>query len=355
VQKAEGRMKKAEGKRQKAAGPLPRQATPPAAPSPIANRKSRIPWLLAAALVLVTLVSYWPTTRFGFLVVDDIDLNANPYVLKGLSWKGITWPLFNIVDGGWAVHAWSHTLAIQVFGLNPWGHHLLSVLVHALNAALVFAWLQQMTGATWRSLMVAALFAVHPLRVEPVAWVTERRELLGAFFGFLSLIAYARYVKEKSEGSPKAEGSLSNLATANTRHATRFYLLSAGFYAFGMVNKPNQISWPFVMLLLDYWPLRRWDVSTLHAARSSGLRLVREKIPLFILTAVDSAQGMLTQRLGHNLEWGRDNPLGARLGNAVVSYGWYLKKLFWPADLGMFYQHPGYWPLGKVVLVGGYW
>jgi tetratricopeptide (TPR) repeat protein len=262
------------------------------------------------------------------------------------------------VDGGVVpIHTWSHMMAVQVFGLNPWGHHLVNVLLHALNAALVFAWLRQMTGATWRSLLVAALFAVHPLRVEPVAWVTERRELLGAFFGFLSLIAYVRYAqasREKAESSKQqAESGSQQPATVNTQHATRFYLLSLGFYACGLVSKPNQITWMCVMLLLDYWPLRRFELSTIYSQPSTILRLVREKIPLFVLAALLVAPNVVIQRLGGNLEWGRDNPLGARLGNAVVSYGWYLGKLFWPADLAMFYPHPGYWPLGKVVLAGG--
>ena len=355
-------MKKAEGKSPKSEvrGPKQQGATscPASAFSLQPSAFTRIPWLLAAVLVLVTVVLYWPATRCGFLVVDDIDLTGNPYVLKGLTWESIKWPLFNLVDGGVVpIHTWSHMLAVQLFGLNPWGHHLINVLLHALNAALVFAWLQQMTGATWRSLMVAALFAVHPLRVEPVVWVTERRELLGAFFGLLSLIAYIRYVQgrmQEEEGRGQQPATRNTLhASRFTFHASRFYLLSVVFYGCGLMSKPNQITWPFVMLLLDYWPLRRFELATIWSQPSTILRLVREKIPLFVMVVLYSVQGMFTQRLGGNLEWGRDNPLGARLGNAVVSYGWYLRKLFWPADLAMFYPHPGYWPLGKVVLAGG--
>jgi tetratricopeptide (TPR) repeat protein len=252
-------------------------------------------------------------------------------------------------------------MACQAFGLWPFGHHLINVLLHALNAALVFVWLQQMTGATWRSLLVAALFAVHPLRVEPVAWVTERREVLCACFGLLALIAYVRY----------AQGRMQNPATPNTQHATRntqhvsrFYLLSLLFLAFGLMSKPTIVTWPFVLLLLDYWPLGRMQNAaasdtqyatrlTPHLSRTTLLPLLVEKIPFFVLTALSSTLLMVIQRLGHLLEWGRDNPLGARLGNAVISYGWYLGKLLWPADLALFYPHPGYWPLGKVLLAGG--
>jgi protein O-mannosyl-transferase len=371
-------MKRAEGRRQKtAAGSTStlrsiatedgQHTSEPNRKSQIANRTYSPPlWLPAVLLGLVTLAVYWPATRCSFLVVDALDLTENDHVLKGFCWESIKWSLSNIVDGGWIpIHTWSHMLAVQVFGLHPWGHHLINVLVHALNAALVFAWLRQMTGATWRSLMVAALFAVHPLRVEPVAWVSERRELLGAFFGLLSLIAYVRYAQRKSEirrpkaeGNPKSEGrnpksEVRGQWAFSSLPAPFFYFLSVGFYACGLVSKPNQITWPFVMLLLDYWPLRRLDVSTLPALRSTLFRLVREKIPFFVVAALDITQVMVIQRLAHLLDWSRDNPLGARLGNAVISYGWYLGKLFWPADLAAFNTHTGYWPLGQVVLAGG--
>jgi Flp pilus assembly protein TadD len=365
MQKAEGKIPKSEVR-----GPKLQGATSRPASSFILHPSSftRIPsWLLAVLLVLVTMALYWPATRCDFLVVDDIDLTANPHVLKGLSWDSIRWSLYNTVDGAWLpIHTWSHMLAIQVFGLHPWGHHLINVLLHAFNAALVFAWLQQMTGARWRSLLVAALFAVHPLRVEPVAWLTERRELLTGFFGLLALMAYVRYATGgqstlRSRTAPedgrsevrgqrtvvRGPGSFSALLSSSS------YRLCLLFLALGLHSKPTIMTWPFVMLLLDYWPLGRLDVSTLPALRSTLFRLVREKIPFFVLTSLEIALLMVIQRLGHLLDWGRDNPLGARLGNAVYSYGWYLGKLFWPADLAAFYAHTGYWPLGRVALAGG--
>jgi hypothetical protein len=283
-------MQNAEARSQKAEVPLPPQAAAIAAQSEIANRKSQIPWwLLAGVLVLVTIALYWPATRCEFLVVDDIDLTGNPDVLKGLSWEGLKSALFSTVDGGWLpIHTGSHMLAVQMFGLHAWGHHLINVLVHALNAALVFTLLHLMTGATWRSLMVAALFAVHPLRVEPVLWVTERRELLWAFFGLLALIAYVRYAqgsREKAESRKQKAESASQQPEApgpwllSSVPSVVFYRLSLLFMALGLVSKPTIVTWPFVMLLLDYWPLRRLDVSTLNALRSTGFRLVREKMP----------------------------------------------------------------------------
>ena len=184
--------------------------------------RSRFPvWLLAVLLVLGTLALFWPATRCGFVNLDDgVNVSENVHVQKGLTWESIKWALFNPVNGGWLpVTVWSHMWVCQVFGLNPWGHHLINVLLHALNAALVFAWLRQMTGATWRSLWVAALFAVHPLRVEAVAWVTERRELLSTGFGLLALMAYARYAQGSRE---KAESGKQKAERRFTFHVSRF-------------------------------------------------------------------------------------------------------------------------------------
>ena len=192
-------MQKAEGRRQKAEAPLPPQAAALAAQSEIPNRKSQIlRWLPVLGLVLGTMVLDRPATRCDFVNYDDDwNLTENPDVLKGLTWHGVkVWLLDPMAGPGWTpLTMWSHMLAVQVFGLNPWGHHLINVVVHALNAALVFALLRQMTGAKWRSLWVAVFFAVHPLRVEAVAWVTQRRELLMTFFGLLSLMAYVRYAQ----------------------------------------------------------------------------------------------------------------------------------------------------------------
>ena len=181
----------------------------------------------------------------------------------------------------------------QVFGLNPWGHHVTNVLVHALNAGLVFVWLQLMTGATWRSLLVAALFAVHPLRVESVAWVTERKDVLSGFFGLLALIAYARYAEVQSLKSNVQ--SLKSVVRGpwSIFHlpASIFYLLSLFFLALGLMSKPMLVTWPFVMLLLDYWPLGRLEPAIINTPLSTIVRLVREKIPFFVLVV---AAGVVT-------------------------------------------------------------
>jgi hypothetical protein len=167
-------------------------------------------------------------------------------------------------------------LDCQLFGLNPWGHHLTSVLLHALNAALVFALLQQMTGATWRSLFVAALFAVHPLRVESVAWVAERKDVLSGFFGLLALIFYACYAGRsavRDPGRPLLTKDYGRRpmdgASRIPPHDSPFYLLSLLFFTLGLLSKPMLVTWPFVMLLLDYWRLRRLEHSTLNSQLST--------------------------------------------------------------------------------------
>jgi Tfp pilus assembly protein PilF len=323
-------------------------------------------WLMATLLVLGTIALYWPAMRCDFVILDDgVNVSGNVHVQKGLTWEGIKWSLSNPVNNGWLpVTALSHMLVCQVFGLNPWGHHLINVLLHALNAALVFAWLRQMTGATWRSLSVAALFAVHPLRVESVAWVTERREVLCACFGLLALMAYVRYAQGRMQN---AECRMQNPASPNTQHAIRntfhvsrftlhnstFYLLSLCFLALGLMSKPTLVTWPFVMLLLDYWPLGRLDLSMFHGLRSTLFRLAREKIPFFVLVAAESVVLLVVQEHGGGLGPGKGLSLGAHIGNALISYCRYLGKMFWPTNLAVAYPHPGHWPPAEVWLAGG--
>ena len=240
-----------------------------AAFAPVKARPRFPLWLLAALLGLLTIALYWPATGHDFVNYDDPDyVTANPQVQGGLSWAGVKWAFSNPVCSNWhPLTILSHMLDYQAFGLNPWGHHWTSVLFHTLNAMLVFALLQQMTGAPWRSLWVAALFAVHPLRVESVAWVAERKDVLSAFFGLLTLIFYARWaartvisnqwpVTGNQESEPPAS-RITHHASRFTFHVSRYYLLSLACFALGLLSKPMLVTWPFVMLLLDYWPLEQ--------------------------------------------------------------------------------------------------
>ena len=327
------------------------------------SARPRLPvWLIAGCLLLVTLALYWPATQGDFVNYDDSDfLTANPHVQGGLNWEGVKWAFCNTKQAAyWAPLMWlSHTVAWQFFGSNAWGHHLINVLLHAANTALVFLVFRRMTGSTWRSLMVAALFGWHPLRVESVAWVTERKDVLSLLFGMLALWAYAKYVETTPVWS-----SRSNL----------WYGAAFGMFVLGLMSKPVLVvTLPCVLLLLDYWPLGRMQKAegrrqnnaaasdTPHAPRNTDhvsrftfhVSLLLEKLPFFFLAAVASAMTFLAQKQGGTLGMNESLPLGARVGNALISYSRYLGKLFWPTDLAVYYPHPGHWPLGKVVLAGG--
>ncbi len=313
------------------------------------------PWLLAALLVLATIGLYWPVTGQGFINLDDEQyVLDNPRVTSGLTWKNAGWALGSGHAANWHPVTWlSHMADCQMFALKPWGHHLTSMLLHALNALLVFALLQPMTGAAWRSLFVAALFAVHPLRVESVAWIAERKDVLSGFFGLLSLIVYVRYVRRIESKEQKAETGGRFLSSSLHPLSSVQYWLSFFLLALGLMSKPMLVTWPFVMLLLDYWPLRRFERSTLNAQLSTLLRLVGEKIPFLALAAASSLVTLVVQQRGGTVAAGEDLPLATRSANALISYCRYLGKLFWPSDLAIFYPYPRGWPLAKVLLAAG--
>jgi Flp pilus assembly protein TadD len=305
-------------------------------------------------LALTTIALYWPAMGYDFVNCDDPEyVTANPHVQGGLNWDTVKWAFFNPVVGNWhPLTVISHMLDCQLFALNPGGHHLTSVLFHAFNAALVFVLLRQLTGVVWRSLLVAALFAVHPLHVESVAWVSERKDVLSGFFGLLSLIFYVRYAQRRSRIERRESNAGSNSLALDLRHWSLDYCIALFFLALGLMSKAMLVTWPFVMLLLDYWPLRRFELSTLNSQLSTIWRLVTEKIPLFALAAVASYVTFVVQQQGGAVMAIANLPLGARFGNVLVSYCRYLGKLFWPADLAVFYPHPGHWPLVQVLAAG---
>ena len=290
-------------------------------------------WLMVVLLALVTVALYWPAMRCDFINYDDPDyITANPHVQGGLNWEGVKWAFTSTEQGTqWAPLTWlSHELACQFFGLNPRGHHLINVLLHAANTVLVFLVFQRITRATWRSLMLAALFGLHPLRVESVAWVTERKDVLSTLFWMLTLWAYAKYAEAGQVGNSK-----SNV----------WYGAALLMFAFGLMSKAMLVTMPCVLLLLDYWPLERFKPGRVWP-------LVMEKIPFFALAAAASVVTFVVQKHKGAVATVEILPLGARIGNALISYCRYLEKMFCPMDLAVFYPHPGYWPLEKVVLAG---
>jgi protein O-mannosyl-transferase len=347
--------------------PAPTRAATPASAQP------RFPvWLMVVMLVLVTIAVYWPATRSEFVNIDDsIQVTSNWVVQRGLTWQGIKWVFSKPVPDNWQpLTALSHMAICQACGLKPWGHHLANVVLHALNAGLVLALLQLMTGATWRSLLVAALFAVHPLGVEAVAWVTERKGLLSGFFGLLALLAYARYaqlhsLKSKVQSLKSRIGSHAPQTTGHASpikaHVSRFTFLACGFYllslfflACGLMSKPTLVTLPFVMLLLDYWPLGRLQLQTPGSRLKTSLPLLVEKLPFFALAALDGVVTFIVQQREGALVANESLPLFARGANALISYCRYLGKLFWPTNLAVYYPHPGDWPGEKVLLAGGF-
>jgi protein O-mannosyl-transferase len=310
--------------------------------------------LVCALLGAITLTAYGPAMRCEFVNFDDdYYITENPHIQGGLSPAGVEWAFSNTQQAAyWAPVMWlSHQLAWQLFGSNPWGHHLINVLLHAANTVLVFVLLRRMTGTVWRSLVVAGLFGLHPVHVESVAWVTERKDVLSTFFGLLSLLCYVRYAQGVTSGEWRVARWETTVAAACapspvTRHPSHFYWLALFCFALGLMSKAMLVTWPFAMLLLDYWPLGRFKPG-------SAWRLAKEKIPFFALTAIASIITFVVQKHGGAVKALQNLPPGARIENALISYCRYLGKLFWPTDLAVLYPHPGYWPLEQVCLVGG--
>ena len=278
--------------------------------------------ILALLLILATLALYNPASRHPFVNFDDDGyVTNNSHVRAGLSWGTVKWALTTTELANWHPLTWlSHVLDFQLFGLNPAGHHDTNILLHAANVALLFLLLQWTTGFTWRSLMVAALFALHPINVESVAWISERKNLLSMLFFLLALWAYAWYARNPG---------------------VRRYAIVVFCFGLGLMAKPQIITLPFVLLLWDYWPLRRMfpgqrDLASRHAARPFSA-LVLEKIPLLVLAAVSAIITMEAQQAGGALRSALEVSFAARLENAAVAYARYFGKAFWPARLAPLY------------------
>jgi protein O-mannosyl-transferase len=299
--------------------------------------------VLCLLLALATLALYNPVVHNGFTNLDDDFYVAhNPRVIAGLTWSTVKWAFTTYEAANWHPLTWlSHALDCQLFGLNPVGHHYVTVLLHAINAVLLFLLLQSATELTWSSLMVAALFALHPVNVESVAWVAERKNVLSMLFFLLAMHAYGWYVR---------------------RGGVKRYAVVAGLFALGLMAKAEIITFPFVLLLGDYWPLHRMGGGSVLNSQFADLRekpaenansmaapvprsfsyLLLEKIPLLLLAAGSAVITVLAQRSGNAVRTlNGEFSIRARLGNVAVSYVRYLGKAFWPRRLAAFYPHPG--------------
>ncbi|MGP8246759.1 MAG: tetratricopeptide repeat protein [Bryobacteraceae bacterium] len=262
---------------------------------------------------MTTLLVYAPVYRFGFVNFDDPDyVTNNPHVRNGLTMDGVVWAVTSTEAANWfPATRLSHLLDVEIFDLRPGGHHLTNAFLHAFATVLLFAFLHAATGATWPSAFVAMLFAVHPLHVESVAWIAERKDVLSALFWFLALWSYVR----------------------------RHYWLTLLAFCLGLMSKPMVVTLPFVLLLLDRWPLRQ-------PLRSA----LRVKIPLLVLSAASATAAYLVQRSSGAVREVGQFPLGLRVENAVVSQAIYIVKMFWPARLAVFYPYPQDLPVWQIAL-----
>jgi len=323
--------------------------------------------LIISLLTVSTFMAFWQVTHSDFINFDDPQyVTENRHVQDGLTIDGIEWAFTTGHASNWHPLTWiSHMVDVQLFGLQPAWHHLTNLLFHLANTVLLFFLLHRMTKALWQSAFVAALFALHPLHVESVAWVAERKDVLSTFFLMLTIGTYVSYTER-----PGIMGYLGLLC----------------FYALGLMAKPMLVTLPFALFLLDYWPLKRLEqkkppqkilkplsrnkkkgkntaspakvqVQTALSQWSLIRPLLIEKIPLFALALLSSIITYLVQQQGGAMETFETLPLGSRMANAFVSYITYMAKTLWPTNLAVFYPHPGGWPLWKVlgsviVLVG---
>lgn len=296
---------------------------------------AKVKLVVCLLLAVMTLALYSPVSHNGFVNYDDDRyILTNPHVRAGLNWSTIMWALTSTDEANWHPLTWiSHALDCQLFQLNPAGHHYASLLLHLASVVLLFLLLAQITGSIARSAMVAALFAVHPLNVESVAWAAERKSVLAMLFFLLTMAAYGWYVRKPS--------------------AERYFTVAA-FFAMALMSKPMVITLPLALLLVDYWPLERMFApharsESTDAPQSHTLwQLCREKLPLLGMSAASALITIAAQRSSGAVTSDLAHPLWLRLANAAVSYATYIAKAFWPARLAVLYPYPHALPVWEV-------
>lgn len=286
----------------------------------------RVSFLICFILIVLTVLLYLPVTKYGFVNYDDVDyVIENIHVKKGLTFEGFKWAFFAFYAANWHPMTWiSHMLDVQLYGLDPGKHHSVNIIFHVLNTILLYIFFNKATGKMWASLIIASLFAIHPVHVESVAWIAERKDVLSTFFMFLTLLLYFRYVKYQKKWA---------------------YFLSLIFFTFGLMSKPMLVSLPFLLLLLDYWPFcrifapRNECIATKKDKHSVSYPII-EKIPFFILSAISSLITILAQKSGDAVVSIKVLPIEMRISNAIISYIDYITKIFYPIDLAVPYPYP---------------
>jgi Flp pilus assembly protein TadD len=309
---------------------------------------------ICLALVVAVFVGFGQVVRHDFINVDDnLYVYKNPQVSAGLTWDGVGWAFTHAHGANWHPLTWmSHMLDCQLYGLRPGGHHVTNVLLHAANAVLLFLLLRRMSNTLWPGAFVAALFAVHPLRVESVAWIAERKDVLSGLFFMLTLWAYVKYVSgarcQVSGGEANAKGQM---LKAKTFQPSLWYCSTLFCFALGLMSKPMLVTLPFVLLLLDYWPLNRVPSvrcqvsgaetpSSNLTPRTSHLTLLVEKLPMLALVVLAAALTIWAQGQMSTIMTTTKLPLPWRLANAVVSYVVYIGQMVFPHRLAAYYPHP---------------
>jgi tetratricopeptide (TPR) repeat protein len=295
-----------------------------------ARQQNRILLLISAALVVATVIAYEPLRHNDFVFYDDKTyITENPYIADGFTFNSVIWAFISTYAANWHPMTWlSHMLDYELYGFAPLGHHITNLILHMANTLLLLLLLRKMTGAIWKSAFVAAAFALHPVHVESVAWAAERKDVLSTLFWMLTLLAYVRYVRGVD-------------LPATAKHIN--YGLVLIFFALGLMSKPMIVTLPFVLLLLDYWPLNRLPIGDgqLSIFNRKFFGLLYEKIPLFALSAASCITTFVAQRVGGSVSSLTAWPWYARLVNAMGSYFNYVVKILYPTKLAVLYPFDG--------------
>ena len=312
------------------------------------NAKVRRELWICLLLAVITLAVYWPVGQMGFFDYDDPDyILVNPPVRNGVTVENVWWALTQCHAGNWHPVTWlSHMLDCQIFGLNPAIFHWENVVIHTVNSLLLFVLFRKMTRTVWRSALVAALFAWHPLHLQSAAWIAERKDLLSGLFMLLTLLAYFRHVERQKQDDAELKSRQAGVAARSETSVPEFppahpgfLWLALGFFALGLMSKPMLVTLPAILLLLDFWPLRRIPALTSIPQFKNLKPLLLEKVPFVALSLISAKITFWAQGAGDFIINTRQLPLWERAANAPVFVTLYLEKLFWPANLAIYYPY----------------
>ncbi len=285
-------------------------------------------------LAAITLAVFWQVNQYDFINLDDnLYVTENRHIQSGITLDGFCWAYSTKHAGFWLPLVWlSFMLDYELYGLHAGGYHLTNRILHILSVLLLFWLFNRMSGAIWRSAFIASLFALHPLHLESVVWITERKDVLSAFFWMLTLCLYVYYTEKP---------------------AIKRYLLVLFSFVCALMSKPIVVTLPFVLFLLDYWPLDRWMIKEVPTNRNnSTVMLIGEKIPFIVLTVISSIVTIGAQNTVGAIVSVERFPFSVRIANAMISYVAYLRKFFWPVDLAVFYPYELSLPLGEILISG---